>query len=75
MGPMDRLCLDRRDGAGDPRARQRAVPILDLGNIALLYLLPVMAAANLFGLRTGLFAGLASSIAYNFFFLPPNRHL
>jgi two-component system sensor histidine kinase KdpD len=30
-----------------------------------------MAAASLFGLRTGLFAGLASSLAYNFFFLPP----
>ena len=49
--------------------------ILDLGNIALLYLLPVMAAASLFGLRTGLFAGLASSIAYNFFFLPPTGTL
>ncbi|HEX8420428.1 MAG TPA: sensor histidine kinase KdpD [Sphingomonas sp.] len=45
--------------------------ILDLGNVALLYLLPVMVAASLFGLRTGLFAGLASSLAYNFFFLPP----
>ncbi len=30
--------------------------ILDLGNVALLYLVPVMAAATLFGLRTGLFA-------------------
>jgi two-component system sensor histidine kinase KdpD len=45
--------------------------ILNLGNLALLYLLPVMAAASLYGLRTGLFAGLASSLAYNFFFLPP----
>ena len=45
--------------------------ILDLGNVALLYLLPVMAASSLFGLRTGLFAGIASSLAYNFFFLPP----
>jgi two-component system sensor histidine kinase KdpD len=45
--------------------------VLDLGNVALLYLLPVMAAASLYGLRTGLFAGLASSLAYNFFFLPP----
>ncbi|SEM99576.1 two-component system, OmpR family, sensor histidine kinase KdpD [Sphingomonas gellani] len=45
--------------------------ILDLGNVALLYLLPVMAAASLFGLRTGLYAGIASSLAYNFFFLPP----
>ncbi len=45
--------------------------ILDLGNVGLLFLLPVMAAASLFGLRTGLFAGIASSLAYNFFFLPP----
>jgi len=49
--------------------------ILELGNVALLYLLPVMAAATLFSLRTGLFAGLASSLAYNFFFLPPTRTL
>lgn len=49
--------------------------ILDLGNIALLFLLPVMAAASLFGLRTGLFAGLISSLAYNFFFLPPTGTL
>lgn len=49
--------------------------ILNLGNIALLFLLPVMAAATLFNLRTGLFAGLASSLAYNFFFLPPTGTL
>ncbi|TZG29355.1 sensor histidine kinase [Sphingomonas montanisoli] len=49
--------------------------ILDLGNVALLYLLPVMAAASLFGLRTGLFAGLVSSLAYNFVFLPPTGTL
>ena len=42
-----------------------------LTNLALLYLVPVMAAATLYGLRTGLFAGLLSSLAYNFFFLPP----
>ena len=48
--------------AGGHRARRSALfHILDLGNVALLYLLPVMAAASLFGLRTGLFAGLASS--------------
>ncbi len=46
-------------------------PEFDLGNLALLYLLPVMVGASLFGLRTGLYAGLASSLAYNFFFLPP----
>ncbi|HEX8554992.1 MAG TPA: sensor histidine kinase KdpD [Sphingomonas sp.] len=49
--------------------------VIDLGNVALLYLLPVMAAANLFGLRTGLFAGVVSSLAYNFFFIPPTGTL
>jgi two-component system sensor histidine kinase KdpD len=49
--------------------------ILDLGNVALLYLLPVMAAASLFGLRTGLYAGLLSSLCYNYFFLPPTGTL
>jgi len=47
----------------------------NLGNIALLYLLPVMVAASLFGLRAGLFAGIVSSLAYNFFFLPPTGTL
>ncbi|MGN6271103.1 MAG: DUF4118 domain-containing protein [Sphingomonas sp.] len=45
--------------------------VLGVGNVALLYLLPVMAAASLYGLRTGLAAGIASSLAYNFFFLSP----
>jgi two-component system sensor histidine kinase KdpD len=49
--------------------------ILDLGNVGMLYLLPVMAAASLYGLRTGLFAGVLSSLAYNFFFLPPTGTL
>ncbi len=49
--------------------------ILNLGNVGLLYLLPVMVAASLFGLRTGLFTGIASSLAYNFFFLPPTGTL
>jgi two-component system sensor histidine kinase KdpD len=43
----------------------------NLTNLALLYLIPVLSAATLYGLRTGLFAGLLSSLAYNFFFLPP----
>lgn len=51
------------------------VHVLALGNIALLFLLPVMASASLFGLRTGLFAGVLSSLAYNFFFLPPTGTL
>ncbi|MFC0205732.1 DUF4118 domain-containing protein [Novosphingobium soli] len=48
---------------------------LDLGNVALLFLMPVMFAAATFGVRAGLFAGLASSLAYNFFFLPPTGTL
>ena len=49
--------------------------VLSLGNTALLYLLPVMVAASLYGRRPGLYAGLLSSIAYNFFFLPPTGTL
>ncbi len=49
--------------------------ILNLGNVALLYLLPVMVAASLFGRWPALFAGVLSSIAYNFFFLPPTGTL
>lgn len=48
---------------------------LDLANVGLLYLLPVMVASSLFGLRAGLFAGVASSLAYNFLFLPPTGSL
>ena len=40
-------------------------------SIDMLYLVPVLAAATLFGLRAGLFGGVASALAYNFFFLPP----
>jgi two-component system, OmpR family, sensor histidine kinase KdpD len=47
----------------------------NLTNLALLYLIPVMAAATFYGLRTGLFTGLLSSLAYNFFFLPPLHSL
>jgi len=61
--------------AGVTAAGSALAHILDLGNIALLFLLPVMAAASLFGLRTGLFAGLAATLAYNFFFLPPTGTL
>ena len=43
----------------------------DITNVALLYLIPVMAAATLYGLRTGVATGVLSSLAYNFFFIPP----
>jgi two-component system sensor histidine kinase KdpD len=42
-----------------------------LNSIDLLYLLPVIATATLFGLRSSLAASLAAALAYNFFFLPP----
>jgi two-component system sensor histidine kinase KdpD len=43
----------------------------NITNIALLFLLPVMLAATRYGLWTGILAGLLSSLAYNFFFIPP----
>lgn len=42
-------------------------------NVGLLYLIPVMVAATRYGLRTGVVTGLASSLAYNFFFIPPTH--
>lgn len=48
---------------------------LNIGNVGMLYLVPVMAAASLYSIRTGLFAGLASALAYNFFFIPPTGTL
>ncbi|MDE8653448.1 sensor histidine kinase [Novosphingobium album (ex Liu et al. 2023)] len=52
--------------------------ILSNGNITdlgLLYLLPVMVAATRYGLRTSIVTSLASSLAYNFFFIPPTHTL
>ncbi|WP_225205843.1 DUF4118 domain-containing protein [Novosphingobium huizhouense] len=48
--------------------------LVERGNIAdigLLYLVPVMFAATRHGLVTGIATGLVSSLAYNFFFIPP----
>ena len=42
-----------------------------LTNVALVYLIPVLAAASLYSWRTGIFTGIVSALAYNFFFLPP----
>ncbi|WP_448658350.1 DUF4118 domain-containing protein [Sphingomonas sp. CJ99] len=39
--------------------------------IDLLYIVPVVAAGTLFGLRPALATAVASGLAYNFFFLPP----
>ncbi len=46
-------------------------PLIGLNAIDLIYLLPVIAASSLFGLRPGLVTGLAAALAYNFFFLAP----
>lgn len=46
-------------------------PILGSNSVDLIYLLPVIATATLFGLRPSLVASLAAALAYNFFFLPP----
>ncbi len=46
-------------------------PLLGINAIDLLYLIPVVATATLFGLRASLIASLAGALAYNFFFLPP----
>ena len=43
----------------------------DITNIGMLFLLPVMFAATRYGLRTGIVTGVASALAYNFFFIPP----
>ncbi len=45
--------------------------LIGQGNVDLIYLVPVMAAALLYGLRPGLAAGVLAALAYNFFFLPP----
>lgn len=50
--------------------------MFELGNVAnagLLYFVPVMVAATRYGLRTGIVTGLVSSLAYNFFFIPPTH--
>jgi two-component system, OmpR family, sensor histidine kinase KdpD len=48
-----------------------ALPLIGVGGIDLLYLLPVIVSASRFGLRPGILSGLLASLAYNFFFLPP----
>ena len=42
-----------------------------LTNVALVYLVPVLVAASIYGMRAGVFTGILSALAYNFFFLPP----
>ena len=46
-------------------------PIVGSNSIDLIFLLPVIATATLFGLRASLVSSLAAALSYNFFFLPP----
>lgn len=46
-------------------------PLIGTGAIDLLYLVPVIIAASLYGLWPGLVASLAAALAFNFFFLAP----
>lgn len=46
-------------------------PILGVKSIDLLYLIPIVATATLFGLRPALVTSVSAALAYNFFFLPP----
>ena len=48
-----------------------AAPVIGVNAIDLLYLIPIIATATLFGLRPALIASIAAALAYNFFFLPP----
>ncbi|MGN6620965.1 MAG: DUF4118 domain-containing protein [Sphingomonas sp.] len=45
----------------------------NITNVGLLYLLPVMIVATRYGLRMGVITSLVSSLAYNFFFIPPTH--
>ena len=45
--------------------------VIGPNSVDLLYLVPVIATATLFGLRPALIATFAAALAYNFFFLPP----
>jgi two-component system sensor histidine kinase KdpD len=57
--------------AGVTAAGLAAAPLVPAGAINLAYLVPVLAAASLHGLRYGVLASIASALAYNFFFTPP----
>ncbi|WP_215355121.1 sensor histidine kinase [Sphingopyxis soli] len=48
-----------------------AEPVIGRGAIDLIYLVPVIFTATLYGLRPGLFASVAAALAFNFFFLDP----
>jgi two-component system sensor histidine kinase KdpD len=45
--------------------------VIGVNSVDLLYLIPVIATATLYGLGPALIASIAAALAYNFFFLPP----
>jgi two-component system sensor histidine kinase KdpD len=53
----------------------RADPTLSLASIGLLYLVPVVAAAVIGGVRSALTAAVAAVLLVNFFFIPPYHTL
>jgi two-component system sensor histidine kinase KdpD len=57
--------------AGVTAAGLAAAPLVPASAIDLVYLVPVLAAASLHGLRFGVCASIASALAYNFFFTAP----
>lgn len=57
--------------AGTTLLAALARPWIGDGAIDLLYLVPVILIAGLYGLRPGLVASLAAALAFNFFFLNP----
>jgi two-component system sensor histidine kinase KdpD len=61
--------------AGTTGAALLLARAIGIGSVALIYLVPVLAAATLRGLRAGLVASLASALAYNFFFTEPRHTL
>ena len=46
-------------------------PLIGGGAVDLIYLVPVIVTATLYGLRSGLFASIVAALAFNFFFLDP----
>ena len=46
-------------------------PLIGANSVNMIYLVPVIAAATLLGLRPALVASVSAALAYNFFFLPP----
>ena len=70
-GPPGAYAVSLALVAGVTLAGYTIATLGNITNIALLYLLPVLVAATRHGLRVGLVTGLASSLAYNFFFIPP----